>query len=163
MAPSKFNLFGDDWDPDRERDDPGYKWQAATVGERIGGEKIGASLYELAAGQKSFPYHYEYGNEEWLICIAGQPTLRTPDGDQELEPGDTVCFKEGPEGAHQVINRTDQPARVLILSTQREPSVAVYPDSDKIGIWPGLGNDDRLMAPRSANVDYYHGEDTAPT
>lgn len=158
MGKSTFNLFGDDWDQERKREDPGYTWQAATVGERIGAEKIGASLYELPPGQKSFPYHYEYGNEEWLICIAGRPTLRTPDGERELQPGDTVCFKEGPEGAHQVINRTDEPARVLILSTTHEPSVAVYPDSDKIGVWPGLGSEDRLMAPRSANVDYYHGE-----
>ena len=159
MAARAFNLFGDEWDPERKRDHPGYTWQAASVREQIGGEKIGASLYELPPGQKSFPYHYEYGNEEWLICLGGRPTLRTPDGEQELEPGDTVCFKEGPDGAHQVMNRTDEPARVLILSTRHEPSVAVYPDSDKMGVWPGLGNDDRLMAPRSSNVDYYHGED----
>ena len=159
MPGNTFNVFGDDWDPDRKRDDPGYNWQAITVGNRIGAEKIGASLYELPSGQKSFPYHYEYGNEEWLICIAGRPTLRTPDGERELDPGDTVCFREGPAGAHQVINRTDEPVRVLILSTMHEPSVAVYPDSDKLGVWPGLGNDDKLMAPRSANVEYYHGED----
>jgi uncharacterized cupin superfamily protein len=37
-------------------------------------------LYELQPGERSFPYHYEYGCEEWLLVVSGRPTLRTPDG-----------------------------------------------------------------------------------
>ena len=33
-------------------------------------------------------------------------------------------------------NRTDTTVRVMMLSTLHEPSVAVYPDSGKIGVWP---------------------------
>jgi uncharacterized cupin superfamily protein len=150
------NLFRDDWDDARDRD--GWRWKRAAVGERIGAAKMGASLYELEPGQKTFPYHYEYGNEEWLLCVAGRPTLRIPEGERELEPGDVVCFPEGPGGAHQVINATDEPVRVLILSTTNDPGVAIYPDSDKIGVFPGTP-DDRFLAPRSAAVDYFEGED----
>src|SRR5207244_3478080 len=82
------------------------------------------------------PYHYEYGNEEWLLVLEGHPTLRHPEGEDELEPGDVVCFPEGPEGAHKVTNRRGEPARIVIFSTKHEPAVAVYPDSDKIGFWP---------------------------
>jgi uncharacterized cupin superfamily protein len=149
-----FNLF--DGDLDESRDRPGYSWRRKRVGDAIGAEKLGASLYELEPGQKTFPYHYEYGTEEWLICIAGRPTLRTPVGERELRPGDTVCFREGPDGAHAVENRGDGPARVLIFSTKGFPNGAVYPDSDKWGVW--WSEDDFALFSRSDAVDYWEGE-----
>jgi uncharacterized cupin superfamily protein len=149
-----FNLF--DGDLDESRDRPGYGWRRKRVGDAIGAEKLGASLYELEPGQKTFPYHYEYGTEEWLICVAGRPILRTPVGERELRPGDTVCFREGPEGAHGVENRGDEPARVLILSTKGFPNGAVYPDSDKWGVW--WSEDDFALFRRGDAVDYWEGE-----
>jgi uncharacterized cupin superfamily protein len=150
-----YNLF--DGELDLRRDQPGYSWTAKRVGREIGGEKLGASLYELQPGEKSFPYHYEYGAEEWLICVAGRPTLRSPDGEQELRPGDTVAFPEGPAGAHQVINSSDEPVKVLVLSTKGFPAVAVYPDSDKLGVWT-LDDQDHVMVRRGDAVDYWEGE-----
>jgi uncharacterized cupin superfamily protein len=152
-----FNLYGDDWEREQERE--GYRWRARMVGPAIGASGIGATLYELAPGQRSFPYHYEYGNEEWLVVVEGQPTLRAPAGEQELSAGDVVCFREGPEGAHQVRNATDKPVRVLIFSTKRMPGVVVYPDSDKIGVWPRAGDTaDRILVRRDSAVDYWDGE-----
>ena len=43
------------------------------------------------------------------------PTLRDPEGQHALDPGDVVCFREGPGGAHQVRNDTDEPIRVLFV------------------------------------------------
>ena len=60
-----FNIF--DGELDVERDQPGFSWRAARVGEKIGAEQLGASVYELAPGERSFPYHYEYPCEEWLL------------------------------------------------------------------------------------------------
>jgi len=152
-----FNLF--DGELDEARDRPGFSWRRAAVGRRIGGEQLGASLYELEPGERTFPYHYEYGNEEWLFVVAGRPTLRVPDGEHELRPGDVVCFPEGPEGAHQVRNDTDEPARVLILSTKRQPDAAVYPDSGKMGVWSGNDEADPGRLFRIADaVDYWDGE-----
>jgi uncharacterized cupin superfamily protein len=129
----------------------------ARFGPSIGAVKLGASLYELPPGQSVCPYHYEYPEEEWLIVLKGRPTLRHPQGEDELQEGDVVCFPEGPEGAHKVTNRTDATAKVLMFSTRTNPAVAVYPDSDKIGIW--TGNDaDHVIVPRSAHVEYYAGE-----
>jgi uncharacterized cupin superfamily protein len=118
---------------------------------------LGGTIYELGPGQSNCPYHYEYGNEEWLVVLAGQVTVRTPSGDQAFEAGDVVCFAEGEAGAHKLTNTSEEPVRLLMLSTKRDPSVAVYPDSDKIGVWSG--NDrDKLMARRESNVDYWTGE-----
>jgi len=143
---------------DRDQDDPvGYEADYLRIGPTIGASMLGATIYELGPGQSNCPYHYEYGNEEWLIVLAGRLTLRTPSGEEELEPGHVVCFPEGAEGAHKLTNRGDGPVRVLLLSTKRDPSVAVYPDSDKIGVWPG-DDRDKLMAKRDSNVDYWTGE-----
>jgi len=48
-------------------------------------------------------------------------------------------------------------ALVAMLSTRARTSLAVYPDSDKVGIF---SSDDktRLLVPRSAGVDYWQGE-----
>ena len=151
-----FNLF--DGELDEERTEPArFTWRAATLGPKLGGTKIGASLYELEPGERTFPYHYEYGAEEWLLVVAGRPTLRAPDGERELRPGDLVCFPEGPEGAHLVRNDTDERIRVLIGSTKGDPQLAVYPDSGKIGIWTSADDPGRLFRIDSA-VDYWDGE-----
>ena len=151
-----FNLF--DGELDEERNEPaGFTWRRAMVGAKLSAEKLGASLYELQPGEKSFPYHYEYGAEEWLLVVVGRPTLRAPDGEHELRPGDVVVFREGPEGAHQVRNDTNEPIRVLIASTKQLPDAAVYPDSGKVGLWTGNEADSRLFRIDSA-VDYWDGE-----
>jgi uncharacterized cupin superfamily protein len=139
-------------------DDPdGFRSGMARFGPQLGARQTGASLYELAPGQALCPYHYEYGDEEWLLVLAGRPSVRDPDGTHELEPLDVVFFPRGPEGAHQVRNDGDETARVLMWSTVVVPTATVYPDSDKIGIWTGNADDD-VMVQRSSDIDYWHGE-----
>lgn len=149
---SDVNLF--DLETKQDEDDPpGYEVPYARVGPLIGGAALGASVYVLNEGQGVCPYHYEHGNEEWLLVLAGRPVLRTPEGESELEPGDVVCFTEGPEGAHKAFNRRSEAARIVIFSTKHDPSVSVYPDSSKIGVWPP----GKLFRLGDA-VDYWEGE-----
>jgi uncharacterized cupin superfamily protein len=153
----KVNVFGSEvkWD---EADPEGYKAGWYRFGDAIGASTLGATIYELPPGQSNCPYHYEYGNEEWLIVLSGRLTVRHPGGEQELEPGDTVAFVSGSAGAHKLTNRGTEPVRVLMFSTTFEPNAAVYPDSDKIGLWPG-DDRDKIMVKRSdAHVDYWEGE-----
>jgi uncharacterized cupin superfamily protein len=140
----------DDRDWMMERDRPGYRWRR----KRIAGELIGASLFELGEGEKVAPYHYEEGQEEWLLVVSGEPTLRTEEGQRVLAPGDVVCFPAGPGGAHQVVG----PGRVLIASTQVVPRTAVQPDSDKLFVRWGARPDDFLVVRRGDAVDYWEGE-----
>jgi uncharacterized cupin superfamily protein len=154
----RFNVFSAE--PALDADDPdGYRAGMARFGNSIGAAMLAGTVYEVPPGQSNCPYHYEYGNEEWLIALEGRLTLRTPKGEEELEPGDVVCFPVGPEGAHQLLNRSQERVRVLMLSTNHEPAVAVYPDSDKIGVWPGHMRDHVLVRRESA-VDYWDRETT---
>jgi uncharacterized cupin superfamily protein len=140
---------------EREAGRPGFRWRATRAGDLVGGERIGASLYELPEGERTFPYHFHHGVEEWLLVVEGEPTVRTPKGEQRLAAGDLVCFPAGAAGAHTVAG----PGRVLIVSANREPSISVYPDSDKLGTRPGADADeDTLNFRRADAVDYWDGE-----
>ena len=90
--------------------------------------------------------------------LEGAPILRDPDGETVLAPGDVGLL---PAPAPRALTRspTARPRRALVamLSTKAKTAVAVYPDSDKVGVWSGDG-DVALIFPRSAAVDYWHGE-----
>ena len=142
-----------------DSDDPdGFRAGMFRLGKVLGAEETGTSVYELPPGQAICPYHYEHGEEEWLLVLEGRPSLRHPGGTDQLEPWDVVFFPSGPEGAHGVRNETDETVRVLMYSTVTYPAATVYPDSDKIAIWTGGDRSDDLIAKRSSSVDYYSGE-----
>ena len=147
-----FNLQQAKFKYDAE-DPEGFRSGMDRFGSQVGAKMLGGSMYELPPGQSVCPYHYEYGNEEWLLVLAGRPMLRTPEGERELEPGDVVCFSEGPDGAHKAFNRRSETARIVIFSTKNDPSVSVYPDSSKVGVWPP----GKLFRLGDA-VDYWEGE-----
>ena len=142
---------------DRSQEQPGYSWRAGVLGPHIGAAAMGATLYELPPGQASFPYHYEYGCEEWLLVQTGEVTLRDPAGERVLTAGDLVCFPEGPQGAHRVVNHGDTAARIVLLSTTARPAVAVFPDSDKVMAYTGDEREDVIVR-RADAVDYWEGE-----
>jgi uncharacterized cupin superfamily protein len=143
-----------EYDPD---DPEGFRSGMARLGRDLGAKDSGATLYELNPGEAVCPYHYEYGEEEWALVVEGTPSLRTPDATEQLEPHDLVFFPKGPEGAHQIRNDGDAPARILMWSTVALPTASVYPDSDKIGVWTGNKADD-LMVRRESGVEYFDRE-----
>ncbi len=140
-----------------ENDPDGYRVGHCRLGPLIGASALGATVYELQEGQSICPYHYEYGCEEWSIVLSGRPTLRHPQGEDPLEPGDVVCFPEGPEGAHKLTNTGKETVRVILLSDKPRLAAAVYPDSDKIGIFPA-DERDKILVRREAAVDYFDRE-----
>jgi uncharacterized cupin superfamily protein len=146
------NLLGDGWSSENDR--PGFRWRRM----RVAGERLGASLYELPPGERTWKYHYEVGNEELLVVVQGRPTLRGPDGEEELRPGDCVLFPQGPRGAHQVVNRSDEPVRVLIVSNFAMPRAAFYPDTDEVKVRWSPEPEDTLTWRRRDAVEYWESE-----
>jgi len=127
------------------------------VARAVGSTGTAMYIYDLAPGQASSPYHYEY-EEEWLLVVDGTITLREPAGERTLDRGALVCFPPGEAGAHRVMNRSDSPARTLLFSSSRVPAVSVYPDSDTIGVWAGNEADD-LVFRRDTAVPWSYGEE----
>jgi uncharacterized cupin superfamily protein len=138
-------------------DPDGFRAGMLRPGPQLGATETGATLYELPPGQAICPYHYEYGEDEWLLVLSGRPSVRTPQGTEQLEPLELAFFPKGPEGAHQVRNETNDSVRVLMWSTIVTPSATAYPDSNKVGVWTGIKSEN-VMVRRSSAVDYYDGE-----
>jgi uncharacterized cupin superfamily protein len=121
------NIWTDEWD---ETDDwSGGGGKSRRLVDR--GPELGASLYELGAGN-SVVYHFHHGSEELLIVLKGRPTLRGPAGERRLDEGEVVHFPVGPDGAHGLRNETEELVRYLVAGIRVSPEVVEYPDLAKI-------------------------------
>lgn len=156
------NIYAEDWD--LVQDHPGYEWCRMRLARRLGGSMLGASVFLIGPGQKSFPYHVHHANEEMLIVLEGSVSVRTPEGEQEANRGDALIFPRGNDGAHQIINRSEEQARFMMVSTMIEPEISEYPDSGNVGLFAGRapgasgeGGLQRFVA-GDPEVDYFEGK-----
>jgi uncharacterized cupin superfamily protein len=132
----------------------GFRRASTRLGAALGSSRTGLSIYELPPGQAVSPYHYEEPEEEWLLVVAGTPTLRHPNGEEQLEPWDTVFFPAGPAGAHFVVNKGHSPARVAMFSSSGAAvGAVVYPDSDLVWMWTADDSVDMIVERGSAVAD----------
>src|SRR5215204_6534226 len=152
-----FNLNADEWDRTEERE--GWRFKDAWVGAHTDAELIGASMYEVEPGNKQGPFHTHHANEEWVIVLRGEPTLRTPEGKRVLKEGDVVCFPRGKDGAHQIINRTDSPIRVLMLSSMIQGEIIEYLDTGKV-LTKDAQDEDIMFARPGPTAEYWEGENS---
>jgi uncharacterized cupin superfamily protein len=158
------NLFDPEFDAESDR--PGFTYRRARLGRQAGSERLGASLFELQPGQAQFPLHYHLGNEEMLIVVTGSPTLRTADGERELREGEVVALPVGERGVHQIVNRTQRPVRILLVSEMIGPDIVVRPESGKLSAFgraPGSADEGmhEVFFLRDA-VEFWEGEEPPP-
>jgi uncharacterized cupin superfamily protein len=153
------NIFDPVFDQDRGNHE-GFLAKRAIIGRQAGASGLGLSLWELPPGQAAYPYHFHLADEELIVVLAGSPTLRTPEGWRELEPGEVVPFATGEQGAHQLVNWTDETVRFLAFSTSGHPDVVVYPDSQKLGAAERRGGRwaQRVRYAEDGRLDYWDGE-----
>ncbi len=142
-----------------ELDEPppdGHGFRLRPPGYELGAKLTGCSVYEVDPGQAVWPYHFELVEEEWLIVLAGELTLRNPDGERRLRAGDVACFPAGAAGAHAVRNDGDAVARFAMPSSRaRYGGGVVYPDSGKFALGSS-GFEHRGFLGEQA--DYWEGE-----
>lgn len=158
------NVFEPQWGDENGRE--GFRNRRQQVGAEAGGERLGASLFELETGQACFPLHYHLGNEELLVVIRGEPSLRTADEERVLAEGEVVAFPAGPAGAHQVVNRSAEPARVLIVSEMNAPDVVIRPESGKVSAFGrppgGRGEGIHKVFFLGDEAEFWDGEEPPP-
>ena len=123
------NIWSDEWEFESDEE-----WAAGKSTRLPRGDEIGATVAEIAPNETSGFYHFHHGAEELLVILRGGPTLREPQGERTLEGGDVVHFPVGPEGAHQLINRSSEPVRYLMMSNRSSPEAVEYPDTRQISV-----------------------------
>jgi uncharacterized cupin superfamily protein len=147
-------------DFDEPRTQEGFRAKRARISRQAGAERLGLSLWEVPPGEAAYPYHAHLTEEELVIVLDGTPELRTPEGRRRLERGEVVSFPRGEQGAHQIVNRSDETVRFLAFSPNGEPDVVLQLDSGKIGAFERRpdGGGLRVWFRREDEVEYYEGE-----
>jgi uncharacterized cupin superfamily protein len=126
----KNSIFTNEFDTSGEN-----PWEGGAKSTRLPrGDELGASLYVLEPRTTTGHYHFHHGIEEMLILIEGKPKLRTPEGIRILELGEVVHFTKGLQGAHQIINDTEETVRLVMISNQSSPDAVEYPDQGLLSI-----------------------------
>jgi uncharacterized cupin superfamily protein len=125
------NIYDPDFDEPRTSLD-GFHALRARLGHQLGTERVGLSQWEVGPGQTAYPYHFHLAEEEVLVVLEGRPLLRSPQGWRRVERGEVVRFPTGEDGAHQLVNDTDETLRFLSISTHGQPDVVIYPDEGKL-------------------------------
>lgn len=122
--------------------------------------RLGAGMWELPPGKRSFPMHTHHHTEEALYVVSGRAKIRTPDGETPIGPGDYVAFPVGGP-AHQLVNDGAEPMVYLAFSVNTAGiDIVEYPDSGKVACSIGTGPDRKRFVFRAKDqVDYFDGED----
>jgi uncharacterized cupin superfamily protein len=121
---------------------------------RKGGRKIGVSYEELPPGKQSVPFHYHMLEEEHIVALEGEATLRLGAERFRIKAGDYVGFPAGRRLGHCLINDSEAPFRFLMIGDREPNEVCVYPDSGKV-IVSALG---RAVFREGEPLDYWEGE-----
>jgi uncharacterized cupin superfamily protein len=155
------NVFEPKWQAERVAD--GMVLRALRIGAQAGGQKLGATLYELEPGAAVSPLHLHHANEEMMLVLSGEASIRRPDSEWTAGAGELVAFPVGEAGAHQIRNNSDAPVRVLMISTMNMPDLAEHLDSGKILTITSATDQSSLHAFRKSDeVPPFEGELSGP-
>lgn len=103
----------------------------AILGDAGGLTQFGVHLEELPPGSSSSFRHWHETEDEMVLMLEGRLVL-AEDGEDTLVSGDVACWPAGSPVGHCLENRSDAPARYLVIGTRHHRDVIHYPDHDLI-------------------------------
>lgn len=93
--------------------------------------QFGACLETLEPGAWSGRRHWHSAEDEFLYLLSGTLTLCDDNGETEVLPGDAICWRHGEPNAHHLTNRSDVPARFLIVGSRCKGDICTFPDDGR--------------------------------
>lgn len=142
---------------------PGEDWsEGVRYGGRVqvlsstreGNRKIGIAIEVVPPGKQTCPFHYHMIEEEHILALEGEATLRLGDERHTIKAGDYVCFPAGQRAGHCIVNDRVAPFKFMIIGDNSPNEICVYPDSGKIMI----SSLSRLILPEGESLEYWKDE-----
>jgi uncharacterized cupin superfamily protein len=100
------------------------------LGDAGGLTQFGANLVMLEPGALSSLRHWHLNEDEFVWVVEGECTLVQDAGEVVMRPGDCAAFPAGSTDGHHFINRTDRPAKFLVVGSKAKREEATYSDVD---------------------------------
>ena len=102
------------------------------LGDAGGLTRFGVNLLTLQPGVWSSQRHWHSDEDEFVWVVEGEVVLITDAGEETLRAGDCAAFRAGEANGHNLINRSDRPARLLEVGNRSEQDRTVYTDIDMV-------------------------------
>jgi len=100
------------------------------LGAAGGLTQFGANLVTLEPGARSSLRHWHAHEDDFVMITEGRLVLIEDDGETEMHPGDSAAFPAGAANGHCLVNRSDAPARFLVVGSKAPREVGTYSDID---------------------------------
>lgn len=100
------------------------------LGDAGGLTQFGVNLVTLAPGALASLRHWHLKEDEFAIVLEGNLTLIEDGGETAMHPGDCAAWKAGVANGHHFVNRSDRPARFLVIGSKSADEIASYSDVD---------------------------------
>jgi uncharacterized cupin superfamily protein len=108
------------------------------VGDAAGLTQFGVNIVTLDPGVWSSQRHWHEKEDEFVFMLEGELVLVTDAREEIMRPGDCAGFKAGVRDGHNLENRSDKPARFLVVGSRDEADWGEYSDLD-MKFLPGRG------------------------
>jgi uncharacterized cupin superfamily protein len=110
------------------------------LGNVFGLTQFGVNLETFQPGAQSSLRHWHTLSDEFVYVLEGEMVLRTDAGETLMRAGMCAGFKAGARNAHHFVNRSDKPARLLVLGARVPGDDCFYPDDDLIWVETEAGS-----------------------
>ncbi len=100
------------------------------LGDAGGLTQFGVNLVTLEPGALASLRHWHLKEDEFAIVLEGELFLIEDEGETPMRPGDCAAWKAGIANGHHFVNRSDRPARFLVIGSRIADEVASYADVD---------------------------------
>ncbi len=100
------------------------------LGDAGGLTQFGVNLVTLQPGAMSSLRHWHLNEDEFVMVTEGECVLVDDAGETLMRPGDCAAFPANTPNGHHFLNRSDRPARFLVVGTKARQETATYSDVD---------------------------------
>ena len=102
------------------------------LGELAGLTQFGVNIVTLEPGAVASLRHWHLREDEFAMVLSGTLVLIEDEGEFPMVAGDCAAWKAGVPNGHRFVNRTDTPARFLIVGSKSPDEMATYSDVDMV-------------------------------
>jgi uncharacterized cupin superfamily protein len=111
-------------------DEPCRARQWLRLGFAAGLTQFGVNLLTLEPGAWSSQRHWHEKEDELVYLLDGELVLIEDGGETLLRAGDCAGWKAGERNGHHLVNRSQRPARLLVIGSRDDADHGEYPDID---------------------------------